>query len=570
MPSELPKKETLLLKYCVIYIRVSDEKQAEKVSPQEQERDCREYAEKKGYIVVEIYRDIEPYKGANGKRKQCAAYHSDRPGFLRMIADAKAGKFGTIIAWREDRLYRGVNKALLDFSSLVTEYHMNVELIKDYYDIKTAPVKAWAAGVELEAKHDRTNMGVKAKLAAGKSWYVCEIYGYRFNKETDSYCIDDEEARGVRFIYKWYSEGLSYAEIANRLNSMGIKRSKSKLKKYEEWYPTLLHKYITKDFYWTGILKIKWDDEEFEVPIPTIVDYEDGKKAQARRTNYKINPNGATKYPTLLQGLLYCHACNCHMNLVTTTDKTKNGPKKYGVYRCNQNTEHRDIKNPGCIKYAGSKLIDDTAWNKLWNFISDEESLQKAIAEMVAKIQSQERVSESEMIDVEENLKNLVLERQEVISLRRKKIISEEDLTTQLMILTEQEVSLKRHFAEIKVASQYQSKKLIDLIKLFAEQVNIGYKNINLPPRNDAEKAMQFKIKKQIVQTFVKRVDLMPDRTVEIHTEINFSKPLDVKENVEDLSIILPSARWSYYDTTADLIPIEGTIFDSYTLKAVI
>ena len=41
-------------KRAAIYLRVSSERQAEKVSPQTQEADCRAYCEARGYTVSDV------------------------------------------------------------------------------------------------------------------------------------------------------------------------------------------------------------------------------------------------------------------------------------------------------------------------------------------------------------------------------------------------------------------------------------------------------------------------------------------------------------------------------------
>src|SRR5512138_3218674 len=108
-----------VMKRAAIYIRVSSEGQAKerakakdgepeaKTSPVAQERECREYCEQHGYIVVEpVYRDIKKYQV--GKRLvEPSGTRADRPGLKQMLADARAGNFDVIVAWREDRLYRG-------------------------------------------------------------------------------------------------------------------------------------------------------------------------------------------------------------------------------------------------------------------------------------------------------------------------------------------------------------------------------------------------------------------------------------------------------------------------------
>ena len=50
-------------KRAAIYVRVSSERQAiDKISPDAQEADCKDYCMTRGYTVVGIYRDIKKYR----------------------------------------------------------------------------------------------------------------------------------------------------------------------------------------------------------------------------------------------------------------------------------------------------------------------------------------------------------------------------------------------------------------------------------------------------------------------------------------------------------------------------
>jgi site-specific DNA recombinase len=149
---------------AAIYVRVSSEAQAdpEKSSPTAQEADCRALCEQKGYRVVEVYRDTERYRV--GKRMvEPSGTQADRPQLRRMLADARAGQFDVIIAWREDRLYRAM-RPMVDVLECLEETGIDIELAKEHFDRSIAPVKAWAARLELTAKHDRFTMGVAGRL----------------------------------------------------------------------------------------------------------------------------------------------------------------------------------------------------------------------------------------------------------------------------------------------------------------------------------------------------------------------------------------------------------------------
>jgi len=170
------KQAVATVKRAAIYVRVSTEDQAkskngqeteEKESPKAQERDCRALAERQGYTVVAVYRDVEKYR-LGGKLVEPSGTRAERPQLRAMLADARAGKFDVILAWREDRLYRSY-RPMLDVLDCLEETNVTIELAKGHFDQNLAPVKAWAARMELQAKHDRCVMGVAGRLAQGKA-----------------------------------------------------------------------------------------------------------------------------------------------------------------------------------------------------------------------------------------------------------------------------------------------------------------------------------------------------------------------------------------------------------------
>ncbi|MBE7434658.1 MAG: recombinase family protein [Anaerolineales bacterium] len=151
---------------AAIYIRTSSETQAEKSSPVEQEADCRRLAVEKGLEVVQVYRDVEKYWVGN-KLVEPSGSRSDRPGLLAMLKDATRDDFDVILAWREDRLYRGI-RAMLTVLETIQNYKIEILLAKENFDPKIAPVRAWVAQMELDGMKERMTMGVIARLKAGK------------------------------------------------------------------------------------------------------------------------------------------------------------------------------------------------------------------------------------------------------------------------------------------------------------------------------------------------------------------------------------------------------------------
>lgn len=230
-------KLQLATKRAAIYIRVSSERQADidKISPQAQEADCRAYCETRGYRVVEVYRDTEKYR--IGRRMvEPSGTRADRPQLQRMITDARAGRFEVMIAWREDRLYRSY-RPMLEVLECIEQTGVDIELARETFDRKIAPVKAWAARMELDAKHDRLMMGVAGRFAKGKAWNGTPPYGYC--RMGDYLELDPVESVWTRRVWQWYAEGIGVREIRRRLIAGDAPQKAKGTKPKAAWNPNI-------------------------------------------------------------------------------------------------------------------------------------------------------------------------------------------------------------------------------------------------------------------------------------------------------------------------------------------
>jgi DNA invertase Pin-like site-specific DNA recombinase len=108
-------------KRAALYVRVSTDHQ----SVENQVRELKQVAERRGWTVVETYRDAG-ISGAKGRDK--------RPGLDAMLKDASRRKFDVVMAWAIDRLGR----SLIDL--LATIQHLEavgVDLYLDQQNIDT-------------------------------------------------------------------------------------------------------------------------------------------------------------------------------------------------------------------------------------------------------------------------------------------------------------------------------------------------------------------------------------------------------------------------------------------------
>lgn len=538
------------VKRAAIYVRVSSEGQAkkktadgqeiEKTSPQAQEKQCRELAERQGYVIVTVYRDIEKYRVGN-RLVEPSGTRNDRPGLRAMLAGADAGKFDVLIAWREDRLYRGVNRAMLDINERVSKGAITIELVKEHYDPGTAVVKAWAAGVELQAKHDRMMMGVAGRFEDGKDWNGCTPYGY--TKVEGQYIEYQPEAVWVKKIWRWFGAGLSIGEIRQRLIEGGApQRNKTKY----PWTSGVLYPITKSDFYYTGTLKRTWGGETYELSLPILIDADTASSVQARYDTYKTYPSGNLKEKALAAGLVYCKVCDIKM-LVKGKHNTKGEPVGVGYY-CS-NFRH-NLKVDDCAKSIALKQLDAQLWDKLWATISQPGVLVEKIHQRVEQLQAQQVDARAECERLEKRLDNLAFERQKVVTWARQEIITEDDLKTQLAALMFEEAGIRRELNDVSLLLGNEAERLLAVARTFQERVSLGI-DVNITePQTPAEAERLWQFKRLMVERLVTRVKVKADKSLDIQTLF------DEAALTIDRNISISPAAWRLTDIQSNLFRV--------------
>jgi DNA invertase Pin-like site-specific DNA recombinase len=517
------KRAVGTVKHAAIYVRVSSEKQAktkggdgqeaeEKESPQAQERDCRALAERQGYVVAKVYRDTEKYR-VGKKMVEPSGTRADRPGLRAMLADARRGDFEVILAWREDRLYRSY-RPMLDVLDCIEETGVDVELAKEHFDKTMAPVKAWAARMELQAKHDRLIMAGAGKLASGKTFNLITPYGYRlFDGKFE---VVPDEAKWIQKIWEWYSNGEKVTEIRRRLVTVGATQKFGGDK--HVWGLGQLRHTLKYDCYHTGIFKVTWDGKTYELSIPVIVDAEIARLVLKRQATYKAYPAGNLKAQVLAAGLVYCEQCKVMMSL---TSKRRHGCT-YTYYYCNGCKRRAGFSKrvDGCAGYGRVEIVDGWVWGKVWDEISDPVKFEARVRAALAEKQAQEVDAAAVCKDLEDKLDALAFERQKVVTWARKGVIGDDDLGTQLAALTFEEAGLRRELADKRVLVGDRAERFIAFAMDFRERLVKGAQ-VNFDPQTPAEVKALFEYKRWVVQGVVKRVDVRADKTTAVHIEFD-------------------------------------------------
>lgn len=528
-------------KRAAIYVRVSTEEQAgeDKASPETQENDSRDLCKQQGYIVAEVYRDTEKYR-VNGRLVEPSGTRNDRPQLKRMLADADAGQIDVIIAWREDRLYRGVNRAMLEISERVKAKAIEVELVKEHYDPDTAAVKAWAAGVELKARHDRIAMGFAKRLKSGKALNNIPPYGYQ--RIDGRYVINPDEAQWVKSIWQWYAEDVPTREIQRRLVSAGAKQRGGR----HLWGTPNIRGLLRTDFYHTGKQTITWDGQTYEINMPILIDRKTAEQVAKRQAEFRDYPAGHLKDHTLGAGRVYCKVCGVRLTPYHDYGRTRVDGTRLQYIRYGCNNHKAGIKIEGCIHKALAQTIDDKVWTKVWDAISVPGKLDAMIQAEITRLQSQQSDADADIEKYTRQLNDLLIERQKIITWGRKGIISEEDMATQLTGLDWQQAAVQGDINKAQLVSGNRASRLIAIADKLQREVEIGRELLALPERTPEQEADVFRFKRTVIQGLVKRADVAEDKTVEVQIEITIDG--DGVDHADDIVIADGLARQEIRD----------------------
>jgi len=148
-------------KRAAIYVRVSTDKQ----TVENQVRELRQIAQRRGWEVVEQYSDAG-ISGSKGRDK--------RPGLDAMLKDAQRRRFDVVMAWAIDRLGRSLIDLLGTIEALQA---CGCDLYLDQQSIDTTTpagrlmfqVTSAFAKFERSMIRQRINAGLKRAVEAGKT-----------------------------------------------------------------------------------------------------------------------------------------------------------------------------------------------------------------------------------------------------------------------------------------------------------------------------------------------------------------------------------------------------------------
>jgi site-specific DNA recombinase len=310
---------------CVLYARVSTDKQAEKeLSIPAQQQAMRDFARQRGWNIVEEF--VEP--GASART-------AERPELTRLLARCTSdAKPHVVLIHKIDRLARNVFdhatiRALLKqqgikLASVVENVDESVsgELVEN---IMASIAQFYSANLSEEVKK-----GMRQKVMNG-GWPHRAPRGYVIVKNGTSSNIEVHPTEGplMKRAFEWYATGAySVKTLAQRLAHAGLlSRSGGAIPQAH------LRRLLAHSFY-AGV--VRWHQSEYRGSHPALISRELFDKVQRVIHQRFRNPGikGSVLPGFLLRGLAVCSSCRGRM--------TGERHGRFRYYRCSRQTYRRD------------------------------------------------------------------------------------------------------------------------------------------------------------------------------------------------------------------------------------
>ena len=152
-----------------------------------------------------------------------------RDNFMKMIEDARNGKFDLIVTKEISRFSRNTldsikyTRELLSYGVAVLFVNDNINTAMPDSELRLT-IMASMAQDEIRRLSERVKFGMNRAIERGEILGNDLIYGYKKDKDTGVLNIIEEEAKVVRKIYEFYAvEKLSLSKIVKALNNEGLK-----------------------------------------------------------------------------------------------------------------------------------------------------------------------------------------------------------------------------------------------------------------------------------------------------------------------------------------------------------
>ena len=313
-----------------IYVRVSDVRGRSGesfISPKDQEERCRALATARGYLVGEVFTDLDV---SGGKMR--------RPELDKAIARIEDGTSGGIIVAKLDRFARTLIGGLQTLEQ-ISGLGGAVIVADGKFDTSTATgelvLNMMLSLAQFELRRIRETWQSSKRHAVANGIHISRHSppGYRRGKDRRLE-LDPKTADAIRAAFERAAEGEPYARIADYLSGSGVQTTSNRVRR------------LLANRAYLGEARNGHGDVNREAH-PALVDSATWSLAQRQRAETPtLGKNGSY----LLAGLVRCASCSFAMRPQAARGST------VAAYRCTTTTKHGRCPGPSTI--SANRLED--------------------------------------------------------------------------------------------------------------------------------------------------------------------------------------------------------------------
>jgi site-specific DNA recombinase len=442
-----------------LYLRVSSEEQRNRETIEIQREFLEQYCRLYELEAAHIYED----NGISGT----IPLH-ERPDGRRLMEDAKAGEFGTVLVSKLDRLGRSL-LVIVDAHDRLQEAGVALRSGREPIDTSTASGRlifqmlASFAEYERETIRERTRAGLHRAYRGGRHMGAVP-YGYRAD-EQGRLEIVPEEAELVREVVSNVAGGATLYSEAKRLNDLGIpapgwryvggkRRSGSRA-----WSVTTVSRFVHMRVYsGTHEVRIDGGQDLIERGAPVIVEAALQERALAALTQNKRYPNRKADRNYLLSGLVKCEACG---SACTGHPATTRKGAKYHYYVCRgSRTNNFGQGRPHRPPYLNAKWLEGLVWADVRRFIEDPGEVLERVREQIGDDDGAGEELEAHREELAKRLAAKQAEKDRYVRAYAQGHISEEELDVYLADLKNQTDNLRLLLGSVEANLSHRRERM--------------------------------------------------------------------------------------------------------------
>jgi len=466
-----------------VYLRVSTDEQAAAGTIEIQAVACREYCGRNGLEIVDEYRD----DGISG-----TVPFAERPGAARLLEDAKAGRFDSVLVYAIDRLSRDNLEGLVarkQLKRLGISVHAVTQSWNDDTDDGELLVQMLLGIAEFEKKQilKRTMAGRLRRVSNGH--YQASHVPFGYDKADGVLVPSSKTAPTVQQVFDWALEGTGTKVIADRLNAMGIPPpSAAHADQHSSWgwhfssvYKILTApRYIGKATYGRKQRKGAVVSEGLPMQCPPIIGEEVFAAVQQGLHQRKRDSSRNTGHVYLLQHLVHCRHCGGRYRVKSSG--------KQRSYECSKRAVHGPKAGHEGVKWHWRA---DEIESIVKNVISDFESNPGQFAEVIEiyreRLGAKSKDHRAEIARLSRRLDDLTDHEQQAVRLAVERRISDLHLSEQLDRIKSERAELQNRRDALQGEDALQGTEIEDVLAALRKGRTWGRITALSPKRDEAQ-----------------------------------------------------------------------------------